>query len=74
MNRAKHVQISALGSRLQKREELKFAVRSVVAKFGEDFYYKDVYSELVARQMQCTACGGSYFEKEFRTCVKRNAN
>ena len=27
---------------LQKREELEFAVRSAVAKFGVDFY-KDVY-------------------------------
>ena len=31
------------GTRLQKREELEFAVRSAVAKFGMDFY-KDVCS------------------------------
>ena len=32
------------GTRLQKREELEFAVRSAVAKFGIEFY-KDVCSE-----------------------------
>ena len=54
------------GTRLQKREELEFAVRSAVAKFGIDLY-KDVCSEWVERHMQCAACGGSYFEKECRT-------
>ena len=54
------------GTRLQKREELEFAVRSAVAKFDIDFY-KDVCSEWVERHMQCAACGGSYFEKECRT-------
>ena len=54
------------GTRLQKRDELEFAVRSAVAKFGVDFY-KDVCSEWVERHMQCAACGGSYFEKEYRT-------
>ena len=34
------------GTRLQKREELEFAGRSAVAKFGVDFY-KDVCSEWV---------------------------
>ena len=42
------------GTRLQKREELEFAVRSAVAKFQVDFY-KDVCSERVERHMQCTA-------------------
>ena len=51
---------------LEKREELEFAVRSAVAKFGVDFD-KDVSSELAERHMQCVACGGSYFEKECRT-------
>ena len=51
------------GTRLHKREDLEFAVRGAVAKFGEDFY-KDVCSEWVERYMQCAACGGSYFEKE----------
>ena len=32
------------GTRFQKREELKFAVRSAVAKFSVDFY-KDAYNE-----------------------------
>ena len=50
------------GTRLQKREELVFAVRRAVAKFGMDFY-KDVCSEWVERHMQCAVCGGSYFEK-----------
>ena len=50
----------------EKREELKFAVRSAVAKFGVDFY-KYVYSDWVKRHMQCAACGGSYFEKECKT-------
>ena len=54
------------GTRLQKREEFKFAVSSAVAKFGIDFY-KDVYGEWVERHMQCAACEGSYFEKECRT-------
>ena len=54
------------GIRLQKREELEFANRSAVAKFGIDFY-KDVCSEWVERHMQCAACGGSYCEKECRT-------
>ena len=54
------------GTRLQKREELEFAVRSAVAKFGKDFY-KDVCSKWVERHMQCAACGGAYFEKECRT-------
>ena len=49
------------GSRFQDREELKFAVRSAVAKFGVDFY-KDVYSEFVERHMKCAGCGGSNFE------------
>ena len=53
-------------TRLQKREELEFAVRSEVAKFGIDFY-KDVCSKWVERHMQCAVCGGSYFEKECRT-------
>ena len=44
------------GTRLQKREELEFAVRSAVAKFGVDFY-KDVCSEWAERHMQCAACG-----------------
>ena len=52
------------GIRLQKREELEFAVSSAVAKFGVDFY-KDVCSEWVERHMQCTAYGGSYNEKEY---------
>ena len=39
------------GTGFQKREELKFAVRSAVAKFGVDFY-KDVFSDLVERHMQ----------------------
>ena len=60
-------------TRLQKREELEFAVRSAVAKFGVDLY-KDVCSEWVERHMQCAACGGSYFEKECRPRVKQNAN
>ena len=54
------------GTSLQRREELEFAVCSAVAKFGVDFY-KDVCSEWVERHMQCAACGGSYFEKEYRT-------
>ena len=54
------------GTRPQKREELEFAVRSAVVKLGVDFY-KDVCSEWVERHMQCAACGGSYFEKEYRT-------
>ena len=54
------------GTRLRKREELEFAVRSAVAKFGVDFY-KDVCSEWVERHVQCAACGGSYFEKERST-------
>ena len=37
-----------------------------MVKFGEDFYYKDVFSEWVARQMQCTVCGSSSFKKECR--------
>ena len=54
------------GTRLQKREELDFAVRSEVAKFGVDFY-KDVCSEWVERHMQCAACGRSYFGKKGTT-------
>ena len=54
------------GTRLQKREELEFAVRSAVAKFGIDFY-KDVCCQWVERHMQWAVCGGSYFEKECRT-------
>ena len=54
------------GTRFQNREELKFAVRSAVAKFSVDFY-KDVYSELVERHMKCAGCGGFYFEKECKT-------
>ena len=54
------------GTRLQKREELEFAVRSAVAKFGVDFY-KDVCSKWVERHVQCAACGGSYLEKKYRT-------
>ena len=61
------------GTRLQKREELEFAVRSAVAKFGV-YLYKDVCSEWVERHIQCAACGGSYFEKECKTIVKQNAN
>ena len=61
-----HVLISASKTMLQKREELEFAVRSAVAKFGVDFY-KDVCSEWVERHMQCGAYGGSYFEKEYMT-------
>ena len=44
------------GTWFQKREELKFAVRSAVVKFGVAFY-KDVYCD-------CAACWGSYFVKE----------
>ena len=54
------------GTLFQKREELIFAVRSADAKFGVDFY-KDVYSDWVERDMQCAACGGSYFVKECKT-------
>ena len=43
------------GTRLQKREELGFAVRSAVTKFGVDFY-KDKCSEWMERHMQCAAC------------------
>ena len=43
------------GTKLQKREEIEFAVRSAVGKFGIDFY-KDVCSEWVERHMQCAAC------------------
>ena len=56
--------------RLQKREELEFAVRSAVAKLGADFY-KDVCSEWVERHMQCAACGGSYIERECMTRVNK---
>ena len=64
-------EISTLKSQLrdtgfQKREELRFAVHSAVAKFGVDFY-KDVYSECVERLMQCATCGCPYFEKECKT-------
>ena len=55
----KHVLISASKTMHQKREELKFAVRGAVAKFGVDFY-KEVCSEWVERHMQCAAYGGSY--------------
>ena len=51
------------GTWFQKREELKFAVRSAVVKFGVAFY-KDVYSDWVERHMHCAAYGGSYFVKE----------
>ena len=56
------------GTRLQKTEELEFAVRSAVTKFGI-YLYKDVCSEWVERHMQCAACGGSFFlkKKECRT-------
>ena len=54
------------GTRLQKREELKFAVRFAVEKFGVHLN-KDVCSEWVEGHMQCAACGGSYFENECRT-------
>ena len=54
------------GTMLQKREELKFVVRSAVAKFGVDVY-KDICSEWAERHMLCAALGGSYFEKECRT-------
>ena len=64
--RPTHVLISASKTRLQKREELEFAVRSAVAKFGVDFY-EDVCCEWVDRYMQCTAYGGSYSEKEYMT-------
>ena len=47
----------------QKREELKYTNRSALANFGVDFN-KDVYSKLVKKHMKCTACGGSYFDKE----------
>ena len=47
----------------QKREELKFAVRSAVVKFGVAFY-KDEYSDWVEGHMHCAAFGGSYFVKE----------
>ena len=57
--RHKHVLISASKTRLQKREELEFAVCNALAKFGVDFY-KDVCSEWVERDMQCAAYGGSY--------------
>ena len=53
------------GTRLQKREKLKFAGCSAVAKFDVDFY-KDVCSERVERHMHCAAGGCSYFEKECR--------
>ena len=49
------------GTSLQKREELNFAVRSTVAKFGVDFY-KDVCCEWVERHMLCALCGGSFFK------------
>ena len=58
------------GTRLQKREELEFAVRRAVAKFGIDFY-KEVCSEWVERHMQCAVFGGSYFEKE---CTRHELN
>ena len=58
------------GTKLQKREELVFAVRRAVAKFGMDFY-KDVCSEWVERHMQYAVCGGSYFEKE---CTRHELN
>ena len=54
------------GTRFLKREELKFAFRGAVAKFGVDFY-KDVYCDWVERLMQCAACGCSYFVKECKT-------
>ena len=54
------------GTWFQRREELKFAVRSAVAKFGVDFY-KDVFSDWVERHMQFTACGCFYFVKECKT-------
>ena len=38
-------------------------VGSAVARFGV-YFYKDVYSECVARHMKCAALGGSYFENE----------
>ena len=47
------------GTRVQKREELEFAVRRAAAKFGIDFH-KDVCSEWVERHMQCAVCGGPY--------------
>lgn len=59
------------GTRFQNRE-LKFAVRRAVARVGEDF--KDVYSEWLERHIKCVACGGSYFEKEWKTWGKRNSN
>ena len=40
------------GTMLQKREELKFAVRSAVAKFGVDVY-KNICSEWAERHMLC---------------------
>ena len=62
-NSARNVQISALRNRVQKREELKYTVRSALAKFGVDFN-KDVYSKWVKRHRKCTACRGSNFDKE----------
>ena len=56
--RRKHVLISASKTRLEKREELEFAVRSAVEKFGVDFY-KDVCSEWFEKYMQCAAYVGS---------------
>ena len=52
------------GTRLQKREELAFAVCSAVAKFDVDFY-KDICVGKGWRDI-CSAlrCGGSYFEKD----------
>ena len=54
------------GTRLQKREELEFAVGSAVAKFGIDFY-KDVCSEWVERHMQCVCVEALILKKECRT-------
>ena len=51
------------GTRFQKRVELKYTVHSAMAKFGVDLN-KDVYSKWVKRHIKCTACGGSYFDKE----------
>ena len=65
-DRPKHILISASKTMLQKREELEFAVRRAVAKFGVDFY-KDVCNEWVERHMQCAAYGGSYCDKECMT-------
>ena len=55
-------------TRFQNREELKFAVRSAVAKLGVGFY-KDVYRELVERQYEvsCAIVEALILAKECKT-------